>query len=111
MKKMLFSGGAAFLMSVGLAQAADPPAAKEGLWSSHSQTVDQPGNKKSEATKTVCRNHAYDQSRRIATRGHQKRRRENHQYLETLAKPLRFAAWVDTGEVVAPGRCARITYC
>ena len=61
MKKMLFSGGAAFLMAAGLAHAADPPAAKEGLWSSHSQTVDQPGNKKSEATKTICRNHAYDQ--------------------------------------------------
>lgn len=61
MKKMLFSVGSAFLLSVGFARAADLPQAKEGLWSSHTQTVDQPGNKKSEATKTICRNHAYDQ--------------------------------------------------
>ena len=61
MKKKLLCLSAVFLVSVGVANAADPPDMKEGLWSSHSVTIDQPGNKKSEATRTICRSHAYDQ--------------------------------------------------
>ena len=34
---------------------------KEGFWSSHMQTIDQPGNKRIEGTTTICRSHAYDQ--------------------------------------------------
>ena len=45
-----------------LAFAADAPEIKEGLWSIHTQTIDNPGNKKSEGTTTLCRDHAYDKS-------------------------------------------------
>jgi Protein of unknown function (DUF3617) len=43
------------------AYAADPPAMKEGLWSIHTVSTDQPGNKKTEGTVSLCRNHAYDE--------------------------------------------------
>jgi hypothetical protein len=45
-----------------LAFAADAPEIKEGLWSIHTQTIDNPGNKKMENTSTICRDHAYDKS-------------------------------------------------
>jgi Protein of unknown function (DUF3617) len=61
MNKTLFSVWAAVMLSVGVAHAADPPQVKEGLWSSHMQTIDQPGNKRIEGTTTICRSHAYDQ--------------------------------------------------
>jgi hypothetical protein len=51
---------AAFLLAIGSASAVDPPEVKEGLWSIHKQTVDNPGNKKTDSTSTICRNHAYD---------------------------------------------------
>lgn len=60
MKKMLLSA-AALLLPIGTAVGADPPEVKEGLWSIHTQTIDNPGNKKSESSSTICRNHAYDQ--------------------------------------------------
>lgn len=40
-------------------QAKFPPM-QEGYWSVHTETVDNPGAKKSEGTRMVCRNHAYD---------------------------------------------------
>jgi hypothetical protein len=43
-----------------IARATDPPDMKEGLWSIHTQTTDNPGAKKSEGTYTLCRDHAYD---------------------------------------------------
>jgi len=61
MKKMLIFAAAALLLPIGMATAADPPELKEGLWSNHMQTTDNPGNKTSEQTSTVCRSHAYDQ--------------------------------------------------
>ena len=61
MKKMLVFVAAALLAPIGIANAVDPPEQKEGLWSSRSQTIDNPGNDKSEQTSTICRNHAYDQ--------------------------------------------------
>ena len=61
MKKMLVSVAAALLLPIGMANASDPPELKEGLWSIHTLTIDNPGNKKSENTSTICRNHAYDQ--------------------------------------------------
>jgi hypothetical protein len=61
MKKMLISAAAALLLPIGIANAVDLPDQKEGLWSNHRQTIDNPGNQKSEQTTTVCRNHAYDQ--------------------------------------------------
>jgi hypothetical protein len=60
MKKTLVPA-AAFFLAVGIASAADPPDVKEGLWSIHTQTIDNPGSKKSESTSTICRSHAYDQ--------------------------------------------------
>jgi hypothetical protein len=40
--------------------AADPPAFKEGLWSIHSTSINNPGNKKVEGTRSICRTHEYD---------------------------------------------------
>jgi hypothetical protein len=50
---LLIAGGGAF--------GADQPALKEGLWSIHTVSVDQPGNKKTDGTVKLCRNHAYDE--------------------------------------------------
>jgi hypothetical protein len=58
--RMLVSTVAALVLPI--AQAADAPQMKEGLWSIHTQQTDNPGNKKSEDTSTLCRNHAYDKS-------------------------------------------------
>jgi len=52
---------AALLLLIGTAIGADPPDVKEGLWSIHTQTIDNPGSKKSESSTTICRSHAYDQ--------------------------------------------------
>ena len=41
-------------------QAFDEPQMKEGLWSIHVQTIDNPGSKKTEGTRSICRSHAYD---------------------------------------------------
>lgn len=41
--------------------AADPPAMTEGLWTIHTVTTDQPGNKRTEGTQKLCRSHAYDE--------------------------------------------------
>ena len=50
------------LMFIAVAvRAADPPPLKEGLWSIHTVTNEQPGNKKTEGTRSICRNHAYDE--------------------------------------------------
>ncbi len=40
--------------------AADPPAMKEGLWSIHTTSIDNPGNRKTDGTRSICRNHEYD---------------------------------------------------
>jgi hypothetical protein len=58
--KVLLSAAAALWLPV--AYAADPPELKEGLWSIHTQETDNPGNKKTESTRTICRDHAYDKS-------------------------------------------------
>lgn len=61
MKMTLVSAAVALLLPIGIANAGDPPELKEGLWSSRVQSIDNPGNKKTDSTSTVCRNHAYDQ--------------------------------------------------
>ncbi len=61
MNKTLIFAAAAFLLAIGTAYAVDPPDMKEGLWSVHSQSIDNPGNKTSSGTYTLCRSHAYDQ--------------------------------------------------
>jgi hypothetical protein len=55
------SAAAALLLTSGPLNAASAPEMMEGLWSIHNQTIDNPGNKKSESTSTLCRSHAYDQ--------------------------------------------------
>jgi hypothetical protein len=52
---------AAILLAPLFADAPDIPL-KEGLWSIHTQTTDNPGNKKSEGGYKLCRDHAYDTS-------------------------------------------------
>jgi hypothetical protein len=53
---------AAVALVLPIANAANPPESKEGLWSVHTQLIDNPGNKKSEGTYTLCRDHPYDES-------------------------------------------------
>jgi hypothetical protein len=60
--KTLILMAAAIAMPAGLADAADLPQVKEGLWQIRMQTVENPGNKKSDVTTTLCRNHEYDKS-------------------------------------------------
>jgi hypothetical protein len=48
------------LLAVAAVYAADEPAVKEGLWSVHRVTTDNPGNKKSVSNRSICRDHAYD---------------------------------------------------
>jgi hypothetical protein len=52
---------AVLLLMIGLAQAIDLPSMKEGLWSIRMQTTDNPGNKKTDFTSKLCRNHAFDE--------------------------------------------------
>ena len=51
--------------ALGVAMAADEPALKEGLWSVHTQTASNPGNKRAEGNYVICRNHAFDESVRL----------------------------------------------
>jgi hypothetical protein len=60
--KVLVSAGSVLLLAIFAVSAADAPELKEGLWSIHTQTTDNPGNKKSEGTVSLCRDHAYDKS-------------------------------------------------
>jgi hypothetical protein len=68
MYKTLIFSASALLLASGTAYAVDPPDMKEGLWSIHSQSIDNPGNKTSSAAYTLCRSHAYDQSVRVAAK-------------------------------------------
>jgi hypothetical protein len=61
MKIRLGFAAIAFLLASVMAQAVNPPEMTEGLWSIHTQTVANPGNKKTDNTSTICRSHAYDQ--------------------------------------------------
>lgn len=61
MNKSILAAAALSVLAIGTANAVDPPEVKEGLWSIHRQTIDNPGNKKTESTSSICRNHAYDQ--------------------------------------------------
>jgi hypothetical protein len=59
-KKILLSATTALVLPI--ATAMDLPSVKEGLWSVHTQSTDNPGNKTTEGSYTLCRNHAFDQS-------------------------------------------------
>jgi len=60
MKKPAIPAGVIVMLAAS-ALAIEPPAMKEGLWSVHTTSIDNPGNVKSEGTYKLCRNHAYDQ--------------------------------------------------
>ncbi len=61
MKKILASAAAAIGLPIGVAIADNPPEVKEGLWSIHTQVIQNPVNKKIDQSWTLCRHHAYDQ--------------------------------------------------
>jgi hypothetical protein len=61
MTRVLRWSAALFLLACGTAQAVNPPAMKEGLWSIRNESVVTPDNKTSVSTSTICRTHAYDQ--------------------------------------------------
>ena len=44
------------------ARAADPPQLQEGLWEIRGQSIENPGNKTTDFTYRLCRNHAYDKA-------------------------------------------------
>jgi hypothetical protein len=48
------------LISIITTARADAPPLKEGFWSVHQVTTDNPGNKVTDAHYSICRNHAYD---------------------------------------------------
>jgi hypothetical protein len=48
------------LFLIGVAAAADPPLAKDGLWSVHSIATQNPGGRTVESTVSLCRSHAHD---------------------------------------------------
>jgi hypothetical protein len=60
MKKKLVRTVAALLLPIWIVMAVDVPDVKEGLWSIKRHTIDNPGNKISDSSSTLCRNHAYD---------------------------------------------------
>jgi len=53
---------AAAVCALSIAGAAEPPPLKEGLWEVHGQSVENPGNKKTDFTYRLCRNQAYDKA-------------------------------------------------
>jgi hypothetical protein len=60
------------ILAVVVCAGAQPPL-KEGLWSSHTVTTNQPGNKKTEGARSICRSHAYDEHvREIAKKAEEK---------------------------------------
>jgi hypothetical protein len=69
MKRMLLAPVCFFIAAL---YAADPPAVKEGLWSIHTTSIDNPGNKKNEGTRSICRSHEYDMRLRRQTEAKQK---------------------------------------
>jgi hypothetical protein len=60
MKKMLGVMAAALWLPFGIASAAGPPEQQEGLWSIHRQSINSPGNQKTESSSTICRSHTCD---------------------------------------------------
>jgi hypothetical protein len=52
----------ALALPVPAAWAGHPPKLKEGLWDVRGQRLEMPGNKRSEFTYRLCRDHAYDKA-------------------------------------------------
>jgi hypothetical protein len=58
----------AFATQIGAAYAVDLPEIKQGLWQIRTQTVDNPGNKRSEGSVMLCRDHAFDKRAKALAR-------------------------------------------
>lgn len=69
MNKLLIWVAMALLLPIGVASAADPPDVKEGLWSVRRQVTENPGDKKTDTSSTICRSHAYDKHVLALARG------------------------------------------
>ena len=61
MMKMLVYAAAILLLPIGAAHAISPPPLHEGLWQTHTQSIESPGGDKTEMASEICRNHAVDQ--------------------------------------------------
>jgi hypothetical protein len=53
---------AAVLLPILAVRAAELPDIQEGLWEIHSQGIENPGNKKTNFTHKLCRDHSYDRA-------------------------------------------------
>jgi len=53
-------------LAILIAGPTDPPPVKEGLWTIHTETTNNPSGKKSEASYTLCRTHAFDEQMRAS---------------------------------------------
>ncbi len=62
MNRIFVTGGVASLLAIAAPGGVGAPELKEGLWSVHTQTIEKPANKKTEAAFTMCRDHAYDRT-------------------------------------------------
>lgn len=50
------------VLPIAVAHAGDPPKIKEGLWYIHGESIEKPGDKKTEFTYKLCRDHAFDKA-------------------------------------------------
>ena len=62
MNKLMVFVVAVLAMPIGVAYAIDHPPVKEGLWQVRTQTISNPGGKKSEDTMKVCRTQASEKA-------------------------------------------------
>ncbi len=62
MMKKLICAALVLAGSLGLVHADSLPEMREGFWQITMQTTDNPGNKKSDLSYKLCRNHAYDKA-------------------------------------------------
>ncbi len=59
---------ALLLLSAGIAAADERPDLDEGLWTVHVRNTDNPGNRTSETTYSICRDHAFDKASEAAAK-------------------------------------------
>jgi hypothetical protein len=62
MNKIWVSIVVALAIPIGTADAVDHPPVKEGLWQIRTQIIDNPGNKTTDSTIMLCRDHDYDKA-------------------------------------------------
>jgi hypothetical protein len=92
---------AALLVSFAL-YAAEPPAVKEGLWSVHTVMIDNPGNKRTEGTRSLCRTHAYD------VRAREQAQTKQKQICKTVARTSSGNTFTEESECTIQGSVATI---